>query len=133
MSNPPDGLAPRGTGPGPAGPLLRAPRDGRDKTRIVSVYLQHIRSETAQVGKEMTTCLPSKVLHIRNLPEECTELDIRAVSAPFGNIRQILFLTQKQQAFVEFSTVEEAALMLATCQTNVIRMGSRCCRLEFLS
>jgi RNA recognition motif-containing protein len=81
----------------------------------------------------MTTCLPSKVLHIRNLPEECTEMDIRAVSAPFGNIRQILFLSQKQQAFVEFSTMEEAAMMLATCQTNVIRMGSRCPILDVMS
>ena len=69
--------------------------------------------------------MPSKVLHIRNLPEETTELDIRAVSIPFGFVRQILFLSNKQQAFVEFSTIEEAALMLATCQTNVIRLGSK--------
>jgi hypothetical protein len=70
-------------------------------------------------------CLPSKVLHIRHLPEECTEMDIRAMSAPFGYVRQVLFLSQKQQAFVEFSTIEEAAMMLATCQTNVIRLGAR--------
>ena len=73
----------------------------------------------------MAACVPSKVLHIRNLPEETTELDIRAVSIPFGFVRQILFLSNKQQAFVEFSTIEEAALMLATCQTNVIRLGSK--------
>ena len=68
---------------------------------------------------------PSKVLHLRNLPEECTELDIHTVSCPFGLIRQVLFLSRKQQAFVEFSTVEEATSMLVSSKAQPIRIGTR--------
>lgn len=31
---------------------------------------------------------PSKVLHVRNLPEECNEMDIRSLCRQFGNINK---------------------------------------------
>jgi RNA recognition motif-containing protein len=68
---------------------------------------------------------PSKVLHLRNLPEECSDIDIRTVSCPFGLVKQVLFLSRKQQAFVEFSTVEEAAAMLVSSKALPIRIGTR--------
>jgi hypothetical protein len=74
---------------------------------------------------EMVDSMPSKVLHIRNLPEECTEMDLRSLSCQFGLVNRVLFLSRKQQAFVEFSTIEEAAMMLATCQAQPIRLGTR--------
>jgi hypothetical protein len=52
-------------------------------------------------------------------------MDLRSLSAQFGMVSRVLFLSRKQQAFVEFSTVEEAALMLATCQAQPIRLGTR--------
>ncbi len=64
-------------------------------------------------------------MHIRNLPEECTEMDIRALSAQFGLVNRVLFLSRKQQAFVEFTSIEQAAMMLATCQAQPIRLGTR--------
>ena len=70
-------------------------------------------------------CPPSRVLHLRNLPEECSEIDIRTVSCPFGLVKQVLFLSRKQQAFVEFSTVQEAALMLATSKSHPMRIGTK--------
>ncbi len=52
-------------------------------------------------------------------------MDLRSLSCQFGLVNRVLFLSRKQQAFVEFSTVEEAALMLATTQAQPIRLGTR--------
>ena len=72
-----------------------------------------------------TSVEPSKVLHIRNLPEEITELEIRAVAARYGDVHRILHISRKHQAFVEFKSFEESAHMLQQSQTNPIRLGTR--------
>ena len=98
----------------------------------IGLEINEITSSTACTGGTKSSLAvmegaPSKVLHIRNLPEECTEMDLRSLSAQFGIVVRVLFLSRKQQAFVEFSTVEEAALMLATSQAQPIRLGTRSC------
>jgi len=52
-------------------------------------------------------------------------MDIRSISSQFGVVNRVLFLSKKQQAFVEFMTFEEATLMLAHTQAQPIRLGTR--------
>ncbi len=68
---------------------------------------------------------PSKVLYLRNLPEEITELEIRAVAARYGDVHRILHISRNRQAFVEFKSFEESAHMLQQSQTTPIRLGTR--------
>ncbi|BDA43810.1 probable polypyrimidine tract-binding protein 2 [Coccomyxa sp. Obi] len=57
---------------------------------------------------------PSKVLHIRNLPYETTEEELRELCAPFGPIVQTKLNvgTNKNQAFVEFPDMNMAIQMV---------------------
>ena len=52
------------------------------KTRL-SVPLSPSRVE------EMSTSEPSKVIHMRNLPEECNEMDIRSLCSQYGNVDRL--------------------------------------------
>lgn len=39
--------------------------------------------------EEMSTSEPSKVIHMRNLPEECNEMDIRSLCSQYGNVDRL--------------------------------------------
>ena len=73
----------------------------------------------------MAECVPSKVIHLRNLPEDCSEADLRALCEVFGCINRFLYMSRKQQALVEFTTIEEADSMLSSLEYNPIRLGNR--------
>jgi len=70
---------------------------------------------------------PSKVLHLRNLPEECTDLDLKTIAekCSHGEVMRVLLLSRKHQGFVEFKTFEDSARMLENCMRSPIRLGSR--------
>uniref|UniRef100_A0A8C6PYB3 Polypyrimidine tract binding protein 2b n=1 Tax=Nothobranchius furzeri TaxID=105023 RepID=A0A8C6PYB3_NOTFU len=55
---------------------------------------------------------PSRVLHIRKLPNEVTETEVIALGLPFGKVTNILMLKGKNQAFLELSTEEAAITMV---------------------
>ncbi|XP_046852492.1 polypyrimidine tract-binding protein 1-like [Xenia sp. Carnegie-2017] len=58
---------------------------------------------------------PSKVLHIRNLPDAATEADILQLGIPFGKIVNILKITKskgKPQAFLEMEDISKAEAMV---------------------
>ena len=69
--------------------------------------------------------VPSKVLHLRNLPEGCLETDIRAYCELFGTINRFLLMSKKQQALVEFSSIDEAAQMLESLSLQPVRLANR--------
>jgi len=58
---------------------------------------------------------PSKVLHIRNLPEGATEGEISAACAPFGAMSQVMTSVgrDRNQAFVQFVDINSAIQMVA--------------------
>eukprot|EP00288_Rhodomonas_lens_P015468 CAMPEP_0177705912 /NCGR_PEP_ID=MMETSP0484_2-20121128/8951_1 /TAXON_ID=354590 /ORGANISM="Rhodomonas lens, Strain RHODO" /LENGTH=95 /DNA_ID=CAMNT_0019217351 /DNA_START=377 /DNA_END=661 /DNA_ORIENTATION=+ len=74
---------------------------------------------------EFQSLPPSKVLHIRNLPEECNEMDIRTLASQYGEVHRVLLLSRKHQAFVEYTSLEESARMLDACETTPMRLGTR--------
>nr|XP_061809827.1 polypyrimidine tract-binding protein 2-like isoform X4 [Nerophis lumbriciformis] len=62
--------------------------------------------------------LPSRVLHIRKLPNEASETEIIALGLPFGKVTNILTLKGKNQAFLEMGT-EDAAITMVNYYTTV--------------
>ncbi|WOL17135.1 hypothetical protein Cni_G25924 [Canna indica] len=61
------------------------------------------------------TQTPSKVLHVRNLPWECTEEELVALCKPFGRIVNTMCNVgaNKNQAFVEFVDLNQAISMVS--------------------
>ncbi|XP_034093547.1 polypyrimidine tract-binding protein 2-like [Gymnodraco acuticeps] len=55
---------------------------------------------------------PSRVLHIRKLPNEASETEVIALGLPFGKVTNILTLKGKNQAFLEMGTEETAVTMV---------------------
>ncbi|KAK3233288.1 hypothetical protein CYMTET_56405 [Cymbomonas tetramitiformis] len=57
---------------------------------------------------------PSKVLHVRNLPWDCSADDLKELCSPFGQIIQYKMNvgTNKNQAFIEFPEVKAAMNMI---------------------
>eukprot|EP01098_Paradermamoeba_levis_P011226 TRINITY_DN47_c0_g1_i2.p1 TRINITY_DN47_c0_g1~~TRINITY_DN47_c0_g1_i2.p1 ORF type:complete len:334 (-),score=96.69 TRINITY_DN47_c0_g1_i2:644-1645(-) len=56
--------------------------------------------EGAGKKQKMDTAV-SKVVHVRNLPSDCTEQDLIAVACPFGRVVNVLMLKGKNQAFIQ--------------------------------
>ncbi|KAK1320107.1 hypothetical protein QJS10_CPA03g00198 [Acorus calamus] len=61
------------------------------------------------------TQTPSKVLHLRNLPWECTEEELVEIGKPFGRIvnTKCSVGANRNQAFVEFEDVNQAIAMIS--------------------
>ena len=56
---------------------------------------------------------PSKVLHMRNLPDAVTEKEIMLLGMPFGRVVNVLLLKQKNQAFLEMADSGVSSTMVA--------------------
>lgn len=55
---------------------------------------------------------PSRVVHLRNIPHQLTENEIIFLGLSFGNIKNVLFLRSKNQAFLEFEIMQDAQQMI---------------------
>lgn len=56
--------------------------------------------------------VPSKVLHLRNLPESVRENEVAGLALPFGRVANILLLRQKNQALLEMEDVSSATALI---------------------
>ncbi|XP_036030098.1 polypyrimidine tract-binding protein 1-like [Onychomys torridus] len=65
----------------------------------------------------------SRVIHIYRLPSSVTEREVLFLALPFGKVSNLLFLKEKNQAFMEMNTEEAANTMVSyyTCVTPVLR------------
>lgn len=68
---------------------------------------------------------PSKVVHIRNIPQQITEIEIIQFGLIFGSIENVLNLRSKCQAFLEFEKCEEAQSMINYFVNNPISVAGR--------
>ena len=57
--------------------------------------------------------VPSKVLHLRNLPESVRENEVAGLALPFGRVANILLLRQKNQALLEMEDVATATALIS--------------------
>ncbi|XP_061894865.1 polypyrimidine tract-binding protein 1b isoform X1 [Entelurus aequoreus] len=55
---------------------------------------------------------PSRVVHIRKLPDDVSEPEVIGLGLPFGDITNLLLLKSKNQAFLEMNSVEAADNMV---------------------
>jgi len=55
---------------------------------------------------------PSKVIHIRKLPVDVTEAEIKALGLPFGRVTNILLMRTKSQAFLELQDIDSSKTMI---------------------
>lgn len=65
---------------------------------------------------------PSKVIHIRNIPNEISEAEIIHLGIPFGRVTNVLVLKGKNQAFLEMADESAASQMVnyfTTCVANL--------------
>ena len=56
--------------------------------------------------------VPSKVLHVRNLPPDVNEGELSMLGTPFGQVVNILLLKAKNQGFIELSDSTAASRMV---------------------
>ncbi|XP_034131229.1 polypyrimidine tract-binding protein 1 isoform X1 [Drosophila guanche] len=73
----------------------------------------------------------SKVIHLRNIPNESGESDVIALGVPFGRVTNVLVLKGKNQAFIEMAD-EMAATSMVSCYTvNPPQMRGRMVYVQF--
>ena len=82
-----------------------------------------VKPEAKKVKTQKTQ--PSKVVHIRNIPQQITEIEIIQFGLIFGNIANVLNLRSKCQAFLEFEKCEEAQSMINYFVNNPISVAGR--------
>jgi hypothetical protein len=68
---------------------------------------------------------PSRVVHLRNIPQLLNEQEIIYLGLTFGKITNILFLRSKQQAFIEFQNVDDAKQMIAHFNQTLVSFGGK--------
>uniref|UniRef100_A0A673J1W2 Polypyrimidine tract-binding protein 1 n=1 Tax=Sinocyclocheilus rhinocerous TaxID=307959 RepID=A0A673J1W2_9TELE len=62
--------------------------------------------------------VPSRVIHVRKLPNDINEAEVISLGLPFGKVTNLLMLKGKNQAFLEMNT-EEAAQTMVTYYSSV--------------
>ncbi len=73
--------------------------------------------------------VPSKVLHVRNLPPDVLDRELSILGTPFGQVINVLLLRAKNQAFIELGDSTAASRMVnyysnmpATIRSKIIIM-----------
>lgn len=66
---------------------------------------------------ERAQCVPSRVLHLRQLPFDITEQEVLALALPFGRVSKLITLKAKNQGFLEMAS-EEAAITMMNYYTS---------------
>uniref|UniRef100_A0A3P8ZEC1 Polypyrimidine tract-binding protein 1 n=1 Tax=Esox lucius TaxID=8010 RepID=A0A3P8ZEC1_ESOLU len=67
--------------------------------------------------------IPSRVIHVRKLPNDINEAEVIALGLPFGKVTNLLMLKGKNQAFLEMNSEDAAQTMVSyySSVTPVIR------------
>ena len=74
---------------------------------------------------------PSKVIHIRNIPNDVTEAEIIHLGIPFGRVTNVLVLKGKNQAFLEMEEEPSAVAMVNYFTNCVAQLRERSVYVQF--
>ncbi|XP_033224278.1 polypyrimidine tract-binding protein 1 isoform X2 [Belonocnema kinseyi] len=74
---------------------------------------------------------PSKVIHIRNIPNEVSETEIIHLGIPFGRVTNVLVLKGKNQAFLEMADESAAITMVSFYGSSVAQLRGRAVYVQF--
>jgi len=67
----------------------------------------------------------SKVLWLRNVSEDITQEEMLSLVTPFGQVAYLVLVPKNQQAFIEMSTLEQAAAVIQYTQTNPFQIKGK--------
>lgn len=74
---------------------------------------------------------PSRVIHIRNIPNESSETEVIQLGVAFGRVTNVLVLKGKNQAFLEMADEISAASIVACFNTNPPQVRGRTVYVQF--
>lgn len=74
----------------------------------VNQDIKKSRLDNTQLNKQQ----PSRVVHLRNIPNQLSEHEVIYLGLSFGLIKNVLFLRSKNQAFLEFDALNHAQQMI---------------------
>jgi len=74
---------------------------------------------------------PSRVIHIRNIPNDVTEAEIIHLGIPFGRVTNVLVLKGKNQAFLEMEEETSAVAMVNYFTNCVAQLRERSVYVQF--
>lgn len=74
---------------------------------------------------------PSKVIHLRNIPNESSDADVIALGVAFGRVTNVLVLKGKNQAFLEMADEVSATSMVSCYNVNPPQMRGRMVYVQF--
>ena len=74
---------------------------------------------------------PSRVIHIRNIPNDVTEAEIIHLGIPFGRVTNVLVLKGKNQAFLEMDDESSASAMVNYFTNCVAQLRERSVYVQF--
>eukprot|EP00993_Chasmostoma_nieuportense_P005262 NODE_5892_length_597_cov_22.495745_g5727_i0.p1 GENE.NODE_5892_length_597_cov_22.495745_g5727_i0~~NODE_5892_length_597_cov_22.495745_g5727_i0.p1 ORF type:complete len:184 (-),score=81.52 NODE_5892_length_597_cov_22.495745_g5727_i0:46-540(-) len=68
---------------------------------------------------------PSRVLHLRNVTGEVTQLDIQSMACPFGTVENIVLLREKHQALIQMESVAAASNLMQFYASGYCELAGR--------
>ena len=69
-------------------------------------------SQVKLMSSEQGEVTPSRVLHVRHLPANATEVEVAALGAPFGRVMNIMILRTRNQALMEMADEASATALV---------------------
>lgn len=105
-------------------------------TRITTLqqtqrHRQHQYQQQQQQPSARPSGKPSRVIHIRNIPNESSEAEVIQLGVPFGRVTNVLVLKGKNQAFLEMADEVSAAAMVACFNNNPPQVRGRTVYVQF--
>lgn len=77
------------------------------------------------------TVKPSRVIHIRNIPNEASDAEVINLGVQFGRVTNVLVLKGKNQAFLEMADEGTATTMVTYFTTNPPTVRGRTVYVQF--
>lgn len=84
-----------------------------------------------KVKLEQNVGKPSRVIHIRNIPNDVTEAEIIHLGIPFGRVTNVLVLKGKNQAFLEMGDEVSATTMVNYFSTCMAQLRGRAVYVQY--
>ncbi|KAL3267794.1 hypothetical protein HHI36_006923 [Cryptolaemus montrouzieri] len=91
----------------------------------------NITSFLLQVKLEQNVGKPSRVIHIRNIPNDVTEAEIIHLGIPFGRVTNVLVLKGKNQAFLEMGDEVSATTMVNYFSSCMAQLRGRAVYVQY--
>ncbi|XP_065155545.1 polypyrimidine tract-binding protein 2 isoform X3 [Atheta coriaria] len=84
-----------------------------------------------KVKLEQNVGKPSRVIHIRNIPNDVTEAEIIHLGIPFGRVTNVLVLKGKNQAFLEMGDETSATTMVNYFSSCMAQLRGRAVYVQY--